>query len=444
MRTAQLKRWVIAPAAIIGLCVALFGPAARVKASDAAAASLDALEKSARQRAGAQSRVALAPVTSDVFKGIELLEPAETGRVPNYLRALAGLPRAVGPFAHLFKTAIYTGAVAPELKMAMGLRVAQAHNSPYTAAHLIRLLKASERGQAILAAMKADNLNSLPAADRLALGYAELLTRDVHGVSDADYQKTRAAYNDAQIIELTMTVCFFNYFTRLCEALNLPVEPWALDSIGPRADAAGRFEPPVARVALITDAEIAATSTAAAAAKDAAAQAGGLGLGMANSQRAMLRVPAFALAWRGYGAAVREYASVGRDIKLHVSFAVSMANGCRYCTLHQVLGLRRLGVDPAKLVAMKKDDAALAPRELTAVLFARKLTREPSSITASDYERLRREFGEQGALEVLLQACAFNFMNRFTDGLRLPSEDEAIRVYREVYGADFSQVTRRD
>jgi hypothetical protein len=35
---------------------------------------------------------------------------------------------------------------------------------------------------------------------------------------------------------------------------------------------------------------------------------------------------------------------------------------------------------------------------------------------------------------VLLQTSAFSFMNRFTDGLRLPSEDEAIRVYKEVYG----------
>jgi hypothetical protein len=30
-------------------------------------------------------------------------------------------------------------------------------------------------------------------------------------------------------------------------------------------------------------------------------------------------------------------------------------------------------------------------------------------------------------------------MNRFTDGLRLPSEDEAIKVYREVYGKDFER-----
>ena len=91
---------------------------------------------------------------------------------------------------------------------------------------------------------------------------------------------------------------------------------------------------------------MAATQAALAAAKDPAQQSRSLGLGMANSQRAMLRVPTITLPWRAYGTAVREK-EIGRDIKLHVSFAVSVLNDCRYCTLHQVLGLRRLGVDPA-------------------------------------------------------------------------------------------------
>ena len=110
---------------------------------------------------------------------------------------------------------------------------------------------------------------------------------------------------------------------------------------------------------------------------------------------------------------------------LQVSFAVSMANQCRYCTLHQVLGLRRLGVDPAKLIAMKQDDSALTPREKVAVLFARKLTKTPGAITDADYEALKTEFGSRGALEVMLQTCAFAFMNPFTDGLQ-DLEDEAI------------------
>jgi AhpD family alkylhydroperoxidase len=148
-----------------------------------------------------------------------------------------------------------------------------------------------------------------------------------------------------------------------------------------------------------------------------------------------MRVPALAAAWRQFGASNGE-SLVGREILLQVSFAVSMANGCRYCTIHQVVGLRRLGVDATKLLAMEKDDAALTPREKTAVVFARKLTAGPSTVSDGDYATLVREFKDQGALEVLLQTCNFSFMNRFTDGLHLPSEDEAIRIYREVYGRE--------
>ena len=139
-------------------------------------------------------------------------------------------------------------------------------------------------------------------------------------------------------------------------------------------------------------------------------------------------------AWRAFGAAAQEYTSVSREIKLQVSFAVSTSNGCRYCTLHQVLGLRRLGVNPAKLMAMEKGDSALTPTELEAVLYARKLTATPAGTTDADYKKLREVFTDPGALEVLMQTCNFAFMNRFTDGLRLPSEDEAVNVYLETYG----------
>lgn len=436
MKTSPRK---IAAVALIWLQLAAPGAALPgEKAGDAPPiVSLAVIEKEAQKRTDAKPRVALAPVDAPVFTAGERFEPLGTGEIPNYLRALAALPKAVRPFAELVQAALYKGQVAPELKMAMGLRVAQINNSPYVAAHMLRLLRADERGRRMLA--QVEN-NSPRGADALAFVYAESLTRDINGVSDADFQKTRGAFNDSQIVELTMTVAFFNYFTRLAEALRLPVEPWALAaSAGQTRAATSSYQPPPARVGLISNEEIRAVGETVAAAKDPARQAGGLGLGVANSQRAMMRAPEFGLAWRAYGNAVREYATVNREMKLHVSFAVSMANGCRYCTLHQVLGLRRVGVDPAKLVAMKKDDAALSPRELTAVNFARKLTREPSGVGDADFAALQAEFAEQGALEVLLQTCAFSFMNRFTDALRLPSEDEAIKTYQETYGSDYSR-----
>ncbi len=37
---------------------------------------------------------------------------------------------------------------------------------------------------------------------------------------------------------------------------------------------------------------------------------------------------------------------------------------------------------------------------------------------------------------MLSQTCNFSFMNRFTDGRHLPSDDDAIKIDREVYRRD--------
>lgn len=400
--------------------------------AQSATTPIAALEAQAKQRVKAQARVELASESAPIFNGIATFDE---GRVPNYARALALLPNAIKPYANAVRTFLYGGTIAPETKLAMALRIAQINQSPYTAAHVVRLLRASSHGVELLGCLQSGKTKDLSPAEQAALRYADLLTRDANGITDAEFSRARASYNDSQLAELTMLVCFFNYFSRYVEALNLPVEAWALDAnIQPRLPVVTPNPLTQARIGLVSDEQIAAAIAADAARKEAAANPNGLGLGLANSQRAMMRVPDIQAAWRNHGTAVRQNSQIGRAIQLHVSFAVSMANGCRYCTVHQVVGLRRLGVEPAKLMAMKEDDSALTPRELAAVTFARKLTKQPSSITDADYAALRKEFQDYGALEVVLQTCAFAFMNRFTDTLRLPSEDEAIHVYQEVYG----------
>jgi alkylhydroperoxidase family enzyme len=106
--------------------------------------------------------------------------------------------------------------------------------------------------------------------------------------------------------------------------------------------------------------------------------------------------------------------------------------------LHQISGLRKQGVDVAKLVALEKSDAALAPDERAAVVFARKLTTSPVSVTEADRVALAVHFPGALAYDVLYQVCRFAFMNRFTDTLRLPSEDEAVNVYKETFGKSYT------
>lgn len=383
-----------------------------------------------RHAAAGSAYLPLAPENADTFAkmGGEGLDDPATGRVPNYLRALAARsPGAVQPFAHLFRTVLFGGTIALETKAAMGFRIAKSNGSDYLAAHLARILKTTDRGRLLLA-----ETDPTDEKERAALRCAANLTRGVHEVGDADFARTRAVYNDAQIVELTAVTCFFNYFARLSQGAGLTLEPWAKEV--PNALPKPALETgDEARVTIASDAELQMAAKLLTPSPDLKK---GIGIGIANSQRAMLRVPDIGAAWWGYMQSTREGAKLSREMQLHISFAVSMANGCRYCTLHQVAGLRRVGVDVAKLVAMKKDDSALSPRELAAVTFARKLTKTPNAMQEGDYSTLRSALGsETEAFDALLQTCTFSFMNRFTDGLRLPSEDEAVKDYQEVYGA---------
>jgi AhpD family alkylhydroperoxidase len=366
----------------------------------------------------AESRVPLAATVT--------LAPADTletdGRTPDYLRALATThPDAAPALARMFRTTIFGGTLSPRLKLAMGVHIADTCRAPYAAAHLRRLEKA------LPAEAGAEDAE----AARLALRYAADLTRDIYGVSDAEFRALRGRFNDAQVVELTLTTCFFNYFARLTAGLGLTPEPW-LATTAPRPPKPADNPYHAARVTLLTDAEMASATALAESSKT-----GGLGIGVANSRRAMIRVPDIADAWFAYWQAVRKGETVPRSTLLQVSLAVSTLNGCRYCVLHQVVGLRRQGVEVSKLLALKKEDSALTPEERAAVDFARKLTKSPGDVTDADWKRLSAAFPGRAAADVLLQTCAFAFMNRFTDGLRLPSEEEAIHIYRQVYGSDF-------
>ena len=316
----------------------------------------------------------------------------------------------------------------------MGYVIARQLKNEYAERHLARLLNTNEQGKGLLAALggeKDDGGKIKDERDRIAVQYASRLTRDVHGIDNAFFPKVRDAFNDSEIVELTQTVCTMNYFVRLCAATGLTPEPYLATTTPKPLPDAPAVDFGRARVTLATDPEmewggklIAPTN----------GDPWGLGIKVFNSQRAMLRSPELGGAWMDYWQSVRAGAKVPRSTLLQVSFAVSTANGCRYCTVHQVVGLRREKVEIAKLLAMQKSDDSLTPSEKAAVTFARKLTKTPPQVTKADFAALQTAFPDSQAMEIIMQTCAFSYMNRFTDNLGLPSEDEAVHVYKEVYG----------
>lgn len=353
---------------------------------------------------------AAAPATGEE----DYLEAA--GRVPEYLKALNETrPEASPALARMMRTTLFGGTLPCSMKAAMGVHIAETCRSKYAAAHLRRIAKAAPPSAS-------DDPRLL-----LAVRYADDLTRDVHGVSSEEFARLRSHFNDAQIVELTLTTCFFNYFSRLASGLRLQPEPW-LATTAPRLPPSAENPFASARVSLLTDAEIIGVTEL-----SANGASSGLGVGIPNSRRAMVRVPDISGAWWNVMQASRKSDAVPRTTLLQVSLAVSTMNGCRYCTVHQIVGLRRQGVDVGKLLSLQKNDTQLTAEEKAAVHFARKLTKEPGNITDADWTALEARFPKNQATSILLQTCTFAFMNRFTDNLNLPSEEEAIHIYQEVY-----------
>ena len=227
----------VSVASVVCLLLVTSSEAIAGQAAPAPLAQLAELEAQARARSSAPARVPLGNAGSEVFRGIESFETPGNEHVPNYLRALAVKPATVKPFAHLIRTFAYEGTLPPALKLAMATRIAQVNRSAYGAVHLARLLRATgPEGEALLAKLRANQVNAAAPADRLALRWAELQTLDIHGMGDQEFRELRGYYSDSEIVELTFTVCFFNYFTRMVEGLGLPVESWVLDpSVKPAA-----------------------------------------------------------------------------------------------------------------------------------------------------------------------------------------------------------------
>lgn len=63
--------------------------------------------------------------------------------------------------------------------------------------------------------------------ERAAVLWAEHVTRNTARARDDVFQKVREHFSEAEVIELTLMVGFFNMFNRFMDALHIPIEAGA-------------------------------------------------------------------------------------------------------------------------------------------------------------------------------------------------------------------------
>lgn len=117
-----------------------------------------------------------------------------------------------------------------------------------------------------------------------------------------------------------------------------------------------------------------------------------------------------------------------------IALAVSVRNGCRYCSTHHSESFAKYAKDPALVQAIQTGygTAPISQKDRAMLDYATKLTANPSDVTVGDVVSLRQSgFTDAEILDINLIASYFNFVNRVVLGLgvRLEPGDERDYLY---------------
>lgn len=116
-----------------------------------------------------------------------------------------------------------------------------------------------------------------------------------------------------------------------------------------------------------------------------------------------------------------------------LAVAVSVENGCEYCTVHHASALEAWWKDPERVERLRADpgDAGLSVREGALVEYALALTRNPSAVDQTRVGRLREAgLPDEEILQANMIVAYFNFVNRIAEGLGVEVTPEEAGGYK--------------
>jgi uncharacterized peroxidase-related enzyme len=107
-------------------------------------------------------------------------------------------------------------------------------------------------------------------------------------------------------------------------------------------------------------------------------------------------------------------------VKEMVAVRVSTANRCDYCLASHTMLARKAGVDAAALGALQSGDySGLQSGERAALAFADEMADGGNHVSDATAENVRREYGDEGLLEIAMVAGLFHYFNRVNNALQI-------------------------
>ncbi len=104
-----------------------------------------------------------------------------------------------------------------------------------------------------------------------------------------------------------------------------------------------------------------------------------------------------------------------------IAYSVSAANRCHYCNSLHKLNCRSLGVDDATLAALDSNHEAIEPSRVREIIkFAVTAGTQPESLTAEDYDRVRKAgLSDREIVETISLAAWVTFADRIAESLKI-------------------------
>ena len=412
----------------------------------------------------------------------ERLPKAEKGTgqpLPVWARMIAGeLPRSAAAFLQLDYAQRTKGPVDPKLRAAMRWVSAHANHSEYAEAYAAADAHRAGLDDARLAALAQDGYPAWSTVERNALEFARKMTLNSDSVTDAEFAALVKHFGEKQAASMVLLLAYANFQDRVLICLGAQVEPggplppieisfdpasFASKTTPPPATALQKYAlpKPTGKDLVDDDPEWSELSYQTLQDRLEAQRRKPTRLRIpewnelaSNLPEGMFKKPSDIIWYRicfGYApelATPFEYymRTSGSEVSpkwdrifgSSLFWVVTKAMKCPYCMGHcemnwEVAGLTKPEIVERSALLAGDDWSSFPAAEQHAFAFARKLTKTPGAISTEDVEGLKRDFGPDRALIVMLNVSRYHYMTRISNGFQLKLERE--NVFYDYYNA---------
>jgi alkylhydroperoxidase family enzyme len=421
----------------------------------------------------------LAAPLSDLEAWNRLPKPERGGGqpLPSWARMLAGvLPRSTAAFLQLDLAQRSKSPVDPTLRAAMRWVAAHANRCAYAEAYAAADARRAGLDGAKLDALAHAGYPDWSDADRAALDFARKMTLDSDSVTDAEFAGLVKNFGEKRAASMVLLLAYANFQDRVLLCLGAQVEPGGplppVDvTFDPASFVSKTTPPPPIQKSLLPkpsgkdlvedDPEWASLSYEALQdrlesqrrkptrlripAWDEFARNLPEGMFKKPSEIVWYRIvfgyaPELAVPFEYYmrTAGAEAGAKWDRIFGSGLFWITTRAIKCPYCMGHcemnwEVAGLTKDEIAERSRLLAGDDWSSFPAAEQHAYAFARKLTRSPWSVSADDLDVLKRDFGPDRAVIVMLNASRYHYMTRISNGFQLQLERE--NVFYDYYNA---------